>query len=568
MVTEHCYSLFEFTLCFVPLDPDSTKLFGFPEFLTALALMILAWTISDVRYRFRIRTAPLPLQGIAFSVTAIVGTFTLLTDLWIAEQWLVPKCGFLTPSIWQAFLGGLFFLTLLVWLWFALIRPPVYGKWNSKRYGQTLYYYILKGSQANLSIVADELVRSVKPLINHATDWTHTKINPATDESYNTLPQVSGYADDILLLIADKRLCRVIVELSPHTAQAVFDEVRRTEKYGIRIGVFAKNIVNEALINKDSFLFHEVEEGYESGLIGYLKPLSQAMFSHHKMVETIGTYLDPDFESMERWDAVQLEAYCRIVLMTFRDYVDNALWNHSFVLYRAMQNIRFAVSDLYRINGINGAAWDSKELAKLQVVVKFFQDAIVTLDRGEVPRQILGRSGPETFYDYLAKMICDVISSASCVRSPPGLCWSVQYNAIWGRLFGYEENQGSAIKVVQYKVRRKIYDEIVRMERFPNFEGAGFLSFCLNVIGFDLGRPPHHRSIKALQSALLSWTKKNFSWLDSRNPRVASACLPDRVRYDAENCRLVKAYPLNTLDESKFDYLELNPLDADRGVSG
>ena len=86
----------------------------------------------------------------------------------------------------------------------------------------------------------------------------------------------------------DKRFCRAIVESSPGTALAIFQEMGETKKYGIQVETFAKNIVNEALMNRDSFIFHEAE-GYESGLIGYHKPLSQAMFSNYMMVENIGT---------------------------------------------------------------------------------------------------------------------------------------------------------------------------------------------------------------------------------------------------------------------------------------
>lgn len=71
-----------------PADGSEQEFFGFSEFLAGLALMGLAWTIADVRYRFRVRTAPIPLLGITFSVVAAVGVLTLLTDLWRAEQWL------------------------------------------------------------------------------------------------------------------------------------------------------------------------------------------------------------------------------------------------------------------------------------------------------------------------------------------------------------------------------------------------------------------------------------------------------------------------------------------------
>ena len=155
---------------FIPLDANAPKFFGFSEFLASLALMVLAWTIADVRYRFRVMTTPLPLQGLTFAVVGAVGILTLLTDLWRAEQWLVPQGNLLTPSGWQAILGGLFLLTFLSWAWFAFIRPPIYGKRNAKRYAQTLYRFILKGSPIELSVIADEFAHSAKSLVRYATD--------------------------------------------------------------------------------------------------------------------------------------------------------------------------------------------------------------------------------------------------------------------------------------------------------------------------------------------------------------------------------------------------------------
>ena len=166
MVAEQCYGF----VCFIPLDTNGPKFFGFSEFLAGLALMVLAWTIADVRYRFRVQTAPIPLQGITFSVVAAVGVLSLLTDLWRAEGWLVLQGHLLTPASWQAVLGGLFLVTFLTWAWFAFIRPPVYGKRNAVRFAQTLYRSILKGSPNELAVIADELAHSARSLVRHATD--------------------------------------------------------------------------------------------------------------------------------------------------------------------------------------------------------------------------------------------------------------------------------------------------------------------------------------------------------------------------------------------------------------
>lgn len=551
MNTEHCFSF----LCFVPLDASAPKFFGFSEFLASLALMVLAWTIADVRYRFRIRTAPLPLQGLTFFLISLIGLLTLLTDLWRAEQWLVPQGNIISSSGWQAILGGLFLLTFLSWAWFAFIRPPRFSNRNAERYAQTLYRFILKGSPVELSVAADELSRSAKSLVQNATDRGTHKNNK------KDIPLVSAYANDILLLIADKRFCRAIVETSPGTALALFQEISRTKKYGTQVSIFSKNLVTIALSNKDSFLFHETE-GYESGLIGHLKPLSHAMFSNYKMVEAIGTLLDPDIWEKRKWDSDQWEAYCRVVLLVFRDYVDKEFWSHSFVLYRAIGYIEHAADDLYKLNETTTSAWDDDTLNTLRVVMDFIKQAIEILEEKGQKKGIKLRNRERnvtgTFYDHLASMVFEIIFAASAVRSPVDQCWWIQHNSVWSELFAFGTLDGPAAKIVKFKVRRLLYNEICEMKKFPNFKSARILGFCLNVLGLALREKDYYSDSNALHKAVLSWTKKNYAWLHSYNPRVAEACLVDGLTYDVENSRIVKTYPVEGLRrEPHYVYLDV-----------
>lgn len=562
MTVEQCF----LGVCFIPVDGSGQKFFGFSEFLAGLALMVLAWTIADVRYRFRVRTAPIPLMGITFSVVAAIGLLTLLTDLWRSEQWLVPKGNLLTPGSWQAILGGSFLLTFLMWTWFAFIRPPIYGRYNADRYAQTLYRFVLKGSPTELAVIADELAYSASELVRHATDRGKLKnYRPGReDEKMSDPPKVEGYANDLLLLIADKRLCRAIVESSPGTALAVFQAMADSKKHGIQVETFAKNIVNEALANTDSFLYHEAE-GYESGLIGYHKPLSQAMFANYAMVETIGTLLDPDLYGKRKWDVAQWESYCRVVLMTFSSYVKEGYEGHSFVLYRAKGYIENAVSDLYTLNELTNA-WDTDSSRRLRVVVEFIKDAVKILDEKGVPDYVCirGREKPghlrETYYDHLAAMIFEVIFHASAVRSPPWGCWTIQHNSVWGELFNFNRLDCPAGKVVKFKVRRLLYKEIADMKRFPNFKGAKILGFCLNVMGLTARQGDYDKDSRALQKVVVAWTKRNFVWLHSYNPRVAETCLVNGMTFDVENRRLVRTSPAEGLRrEPSYMYLDLDP---------
>jgi hypothetical protein len=565
MPTEHCFA----GICFIPLETSSPKFFGFSELLAGLALMVLAWTIADVRYRFRVRAAPLPLQNITFLVVAAIGILTLLTDLWRAEGWLVPEGNVLTPAIWQAALAALFLLTFLTWTWFAFIRPPRFGKRNAKRYAQALYRFILKGDPTELASIADELMRSARPLVGYATnrDARGTYRSGKIDGTgHRVPPDVEAYANDLLLLIADKRLCRVIVASSPGTALAIFREMAETKRYGIQVGTFARNIVNEAIVNKDSFLYHEAE-GYESGLLGYHKPLSQAMFSNYEMVETIGTLLDPDIKVKSKWDATQWSAYCRAVLIVFRDYTEKSLGSHSYTLARAMGYIEWALMDLYKLDGMPSVPWDDDLLSRLREVVRFVQATVGTLDNKVIPDRVTLRLREQesvlnsrSIYDDVAKIIFEVIFAASAVKSPRDHCWWIQHNSVWGELFNFNHLLGPAGRVVKFKVRRLLYDSIAEMNRFPNFKGAKILGFCLNVMGLELSDGRYDKDSRALHKAVLAWTKRHYAWLNNYNPRVADACLVDGTTYDAEHHRIVRTYPVEGLRrKAQYTYLDVAP---------
>lgn len=95
MAVEQCL----WGICFVPLDGNGQKFFGFSEFLAGLALMVLAWTTSDIRYKFRVRTATVPLLEVTFAMVAVIGLLALMTDLWRAEHWLVPTGSLVRPGL-------------------------------------------------------------------------------------------------------------------------------------------------------------------------------------------------------------------------------------------------------------------------------------------------------------------------------------------------------------------------------------------------------------------------------------------------------------------------------------
>ncbi len=216
MTIEKC--LMDICIELTPIDASTPKFFGFSEFLTSLALMVLAWTTSDVRYRFRIDCAPIPLKDITFWVVAIVGMLTLLTDLWRAEQRLFPTS--ISLTFWQAIMGGAILLTFLVWAGFAFLFPAIYNKYNSEKFYHTLYLYIMNGSSNELAVIADEIIHSTKNIIHYATD-KNTEPNHKNKKNLNA----AKYANNILTLIASRKFCRAIINNSSTTALMLFQEI-------------------------------------------------------------------------------------------------------------------------------------------------------------------------------------------------------------------------------------------------------------------------------------------------------------------------------------------------------
>lgn len=160
-----------------------------------------------------------------------------------------------------------------------------------------------------------ELGPSVSRLVRFATDKQKPRrpAGPASESDDEKVSDVEVCTNQILLLMADRKVCRAIVSSSPITAILLFEEVSRTKRFGIPVDILGRNLVREALNNRDSFLFTETE-GYETGLLGFHKPLTQAMFSDFGLIEGVQSLLDLDWKQARDLDPTQWEAYCRILL--------------------------------------------------------------------------------------------------------------------------------------------------------------------------------------------------------------------------------------------------------------
>lgn len=542
-----------------PIDASAPKFFGFSEFLTSLALMVLAWTTSDVRYRFRIDCAPIPLKDITFWVVAIVGMLTLLTDLWRAEQRLFPTS--ISLTFWQAIMGGAILLTFLVWASFAFLFPAIYNKCNSEKFYHTLYLYIMNGSSNELAVIADEIIHSTKNIIHYATD-KNTEPNHKNKKNLNA----ARYANNILTLIASRKFCRAIINNSSTTALMLFQEIIRTKKYYIPIGFFTNNLVCEAIENENSFLYQEINP-IDSGLIGFHKPLSQALFSNYEMTNEIETTLTSETLDGNKWNNRQLEAYLRIVLMTLDSFTPEKHGAFSPVLSHALWNITRSTDNIYTLNSPPSFPEQNAQFERFRLVGKFIDDGIISINKKILPEHIDSHIDTESIkhnidiYGHISVLMFNLIMKTSNITHP---YWRTKLEVeIMSHASIFElEKERNAKMVVQRKFTRLLLNNMNKLKKESIHEPARIVNTLLSIVATSTLEDIVNVRDSLLSRLVVRWVKNNYDFIYTSNREVAEQCLGENMEYDKETSGSIIIYSRLQKSGKRHICIKVNPAPA------
>lgn len=563
MKNELCFWL----LCFAPpTESNAPKIFGFAEFISALAILALTYSLTDVRYRFRLAVAPIPLYRYTFYIIGLIGLETVISEVWLAEKWWLPKIEFITRSILQGCFGLLFLATFMLWVWFAHIRPPVFSRWNYKKYTHELYSYLVKGSDSDLVIIADELRRSAKSLVLLAPN-IHRQSSPIPNDKQEHR-EIERYAYDVLQLIANRKLCRHIISAAPTTAIVLFQEAAAAKKHHLPFGAFAKNITAEAIGNLESPLFHEINY-YQSGLLGHIQPFIQTIYGNYALVEGlcdhVGSPLDVDYQDYAKWNAHQWSAYNRATITAINAYVRETKGiSRSHSIYRAVHNIQHSFDDAYKLGDIAIDYLGTDIYNRLEAAVDFLINAVSEIDNANHKpylhklRRLEGDYKDKDLYDLLAEFMFKLIDAASFVSSPADKAWAIHHNMVWHQFFSLT-NKSQTWKILQYKLRRLLYNEIFSIKDLPNYKNVRIFGYCLNVMGLNVTRNELGRDYRPLHKVTLSIARRHFANLWRQRQWIAEVALIGSITYDAERNQLAKTYIRGLNNEAPKEHLQLEP---------
>lgn len=513
-------------------------------------------TVSDFRYRYRFALKRHNVGTFGIYIAAIIAGLLLLIEFWFQNHFPIFHFANAYSNL-KIFVATIFLALIFYVVSLCYLRPAKFKRSNAERFFQATFHLIHQGNADRLQVVAEELSNSITDVFESAS-----RVPGDGSGNQRKLPPEQEFAHYLLLLIADGRFCHLIVDRVPGFALLCFE---LAAKYpNVPFAQFSRNI-GEAFITNKGSAFYQEESGFESGLFGYVKPVTTFIFGCYELVEHCASRnacpLDIDYSKLVTFDKIQMDGFRRAALAFFSSYLQKTKGQiHSFACARLLHSFRSTTSGTYKLNGASGEFWNMPEYQRLEITVDFVRDAIGSLDKHAVRPTTLKHKDRyrKDIFDDFADLVFDIIFAASSVSQPDWTCWSVQHNAVWSELFSF--NKSTASSIILFKLRRLIYAEIKEMDKFPNFKGARFLGYCLNVFGLTLvdRHKGFRRNVYPLQAAVLDWTKRNYRRLVTGDPKVAEACLQGAVTYDAENHRLVKTFSNATKKEPVCVFLKLD----------
>ncbi len=538
----------------VPADAEKMQMpiFGFAEFIGAMALLAIVYTMSDLRYKFRATVAPIPLKALTFFSSILIGGGTLVSNWWFAEGWLIPNFLNSLPTM-QTFLGMVFLLVMSLWVFFTAYRPTKFGHLNCKKYVREVNRIIFHGDRAELIVLAEEIARSAKEIIQMAPTENERLAGLQAAPNFNIKQQLQLFTNDMLNMIASPRMTDAIAASSSLAAIRIFEEATRQKKYDVNLTIFSRNLVESMLANRASLIYIE-QRTYEHGFLALMQYFRKAVFGNYHLIERlrVSTPLDARGSLSNPLDGEQLRVYGDCFLLTVDNYLETTSnYPHSTALYRFISHaVENAAAT--RVHDEKSMGFHNTSHGKFWTVSKILAQMLKKFDDDYGKRSRRPNLENPGFVDNVASQVYELIAAGSYLRGNVDNVWSLHYSTLWNSFFNHQS--GPVSLAVQRKVILKMIEEIRTMESRIHYVNSRLFAFAINVAGFNTPRFNRAKSSErhsfAFRRAVQVWTRKHFLLVVARAPNALGELLPPGIIFDAKRGILVRSY-VSMLDQKE-----------------
>jgi hypothetical protein len=533
-------------LILIPRE-DYKPLLDISGFLGILAFSVAVFTLTSPRFQIRQATAIISFRPLFFGTLFISAVITFTIEGCILYG--VPFPRFFNPNTVNYLLTAIISALIFYWMKISFVRPSRFSRFTAKHFVQQAYICITNGSKEEMLALAQEIMREAPRLIRHAP---RTKSRHFKADNLDKLSTLQTDAYYLISLLSDTRFCDVVAKEIPSFPAHMVEVSIQLERYDAPIHLMVKRTVLAMLNNPRSALFVE-NEWLGQGFIGNAKPITRSIFGYWYLFEPYQSELEAPlylhYPYARNWDTDTWRVYFGMA----REYihgltsVNRTNWSAEGIRH-ILETTEQAYSQLSDLDRYEDAFGPYNPISHAREANEFLRDLVKSFDTDQgwvsFDRKDHLRFGHDLSSE-LAELHFEMIFTASQVNTKEFRMWQVQHNTVWAPIEKLEIRDTHIMKMVRRKVRRMIWDEVVRMDDFPNYKGAAYVRFCLNVLGF-YEESTHRRNNSEKDSWPLAkvigrWVKKNYQTIAISHPPVAKAMLPANIEYNRNTQTLLRS---------------------------
>ena len=273
--------------------------FGFSEFLTGLALLMIVWSTTDYKYRFRLYISRLSKKAL-FIMTVIVGLVTLACDF-VASIGVITH---LTQFVVQLICGSLLFCFVMYWVKTVFLCPPVFTESNCKKFAAEFVFVCENGTDEELNILVQEIIFSLQNIVHFAHEY---------GRGSNDFSEVEKQVYNIFSRMSTERFCHTAVR--GYFGRVLFCCMIAEKKFNVGLETFAENYITELLKWDGSFIFRESDS--RNGYLWVRQPLITEIYGSKELLKGLNELIRPDYSVTKDWNHKQVRAYVAILTKAF-----------------------------------------------------------------------------------------------------------------------------------------------------------------------------------------------------------------------------------------------------------
>lgn len=497
--------------------------FDFTTFVTAMAVLILAWTNSDYRYKFRFKISFLPPCALLI-IVFVLGLATVVDDYMHFDFWW-------SYSTWQLIFALILLILIFYWAFSCFVKSPKFNWYNHSRYRKAFRDVVFRRNYREMTSLVGDFRNSVQSIIRFSKNEYELEDCELSEKEKNALRIVD--------LIGNDFFAKAVVDVDVRIAADLFKDAKENNKINHGIKVFAVNFITQALINENSFLYTEIN--YTNGSFSYYKPVITAIYSDYDLVHEIPQLLNPHYSLRRQWRAQQVKAYCVILLASIKSFFEK--WHDDFFFKQNFEDLSDLTRKVLELNGVSGDLMGNESWLIYKEVIGFYRDLILAISKTSISKRIQKKYSEEykemDLFDIIADSIVKIMNWIGDVRGPN--FWLVQYMNFWDDIF-HTEPETESVKILMFKLRRAIY---LTIKEDGGYMGIRIHMMILNIMGLTpISKTKQlFKEDGILHRWVLYYTKYNLWTYYQNKPNFVNACMPDGMSIDVNTKELVRIIP-------------------------